>query len=161
MALQMALFNRMRCLVGSIRKHGHYWRISYYRDGKRVFENTYKQHRFEAEEILAQREEGIGASRRSPSQPVAPGIYFLRSRTTGLVKIGMSRNLPKRIEGLKRILPDKIDVLALLPAADCAGAENSIHRFLSDNRSHGEWFRATGEDIEAAIRHWVLEVAAL
>lgn len=65
-------------------------------------------------------------------------VYYIRRDSDGLIKIGTSRTLAKRLATLKR----ESGPLRLL--ATVGGAhreENALHRQFADLRAEGEWFR--------------------
>lgn len=147
--------------MGQIRKHGRFLWIDYFVGGKRRYENTRTNDRLAAAELLSQREAAREYGPPTKRAPVLPGVYFLRSRHTKLVKVGMSANVTKRVGGLVEGLPGKCDLVSLITTSRYREAETALHQFLHSKHSHGEWFDLTNGDIEAAIRYWataVLEV---
>ena len=66
---------------------------------------------------------------------------------SGLVKIGMTRNLEQRIKALRTMSPVP---LRLLAAPVCHPiAEMALHEMLKEQRSHGEWFKMDGAVLDA------------
>lgn len=67
-------------------------------------------------------------------------IYFVASVDTGLIKIGASKDIKKRMAALQCGSPVSLDFLcAIRFVPDC---ERWLHSAFSDLREHGEWFRA-------------------
>lgn len=65
-------------------------------------------------------------------------IYFAKRESDGLIKIGTSKNVRRRIYALQKELDESLHLLAT-----CEGsytAERSIHNSLTDYRIEGEWF---------------------
>lgn len=71
--------------------------------------------------------------------------YFIRSRRTGLIKIGTSSNAMKRLQGLAKSYPDCLELLAV------GGVEEELHQSLAGYRVHGEWFKPH-KDVLLALR---------
>jgi hypothetical protein len=70
-------------------------------------------------------------------------VYFVRARTTGLVKIGCTSNLDGRVKELKSMSGDVLDLLGTEPGG--IARERELHRQFSDHRKHGEWFAPAAE----------------
>lgn len=90
----------------------------------------------------------------TPAEAKGPGVYFLKSPSTGLIKIGRSRNMYARIDGLRRGGPEDLIVIAAFPVRDHRGAEETFHRMFDFLRVRGEWFRISQEQVLDAIRSW-------
>lgn len=67
-------------------------------------------------------------------------IYFLGTDGFGLVKIGLTCNVEKRIGNLVSSSPVKLSLLATAPGN--RNSENAIHTAFRHLRSHSEWFHA-------------------
>ena len=61
----------------------------------------------------------------------------------GLVKIGMTTNLKKRMETLQTMCPSRIALVGVM--AGGYQAENRLHRVFAAYRDHGEWFQLDDE----------------
>ena len=68
-------------------------------------------------------------------------VYFIEAPAVGVIKIGITDNIGRRLRALECQSPAP---LVLLHSFDgTARQESALHtRFLAD-RTHGEWFRAT------------------
>ncbi len=76
-------------------------------------------------------------------------IYFIQGKTTGLIKIGQSSNVKRRLKDMQAGSPD---VLVLLGTATFARIrEGLIHRAFKTGLAHGEWFKP-GERLLEFIR---------
>lgn len=69
-------------------------------------------------------------------------VYFI-SNGKGAIKIGSAMNLRKRLNGLQTSNPDKLEVLAAIPAL--GQEEFDLHQKFAHLRLNGEWFRAEPE----------------
>lgn len=85
---------------------------------------------------------------------VDPGVYFLRSGATGLVKIGNSRDVGDRVHWMQRAAAEELTLLRKVPCEDCRRAERMFHEYFEARRMNGEWFRISALEIDEAIAHW-------
>lgn len=69
-------------------------------------------------------------------------VYFVGAEV-GPVKIGHSRNIPKRIKDIQWGSPQKMELLAVAPGGQ--RAEARYHKRFFRHRMHGEWFSRTPE----------------
>lgn len=85
--------------------------------------------------------------RKAPFMPAAPRpkvdpkhsvgwVYF--AEAGGMIKIGHSRRLAKRLQVLRSSNPGGAQLLGALPGS--AIREAQIHRLFNDQRANGEWF---------------------
>lgn len=77
-------------------------------------------------------------------------VYFARSETTGLIKIGCSAYPKGRLKQLSWDLKEQIRLI--VSAKGSFHDERRIHRELSEKRVHGEWFEDCPE-VMAYIGH--------
>jgi len=75
-------------------------------------------------------------------------VYFVKSETAGLIKIGITDDLENRFYALQMGSPVKLELLASVPGY--ANEESGLHTRFQELRHHGEWFEATSE-LEAYI----------
>jgi len=107
-----------------------------------------------------------------PEVPVRKPVYFIRGRTTGLIKIGESVDPIQRLAELSKNGSETLDLLAIIKNDSTNGSENDstngsenhsrtvrerfengdridsgtereVHELLSASRVHGEWFQPT------------------
>jgi hypothetical protein len=78
---------------------------------------------------------------RNPLPPIKAGVYFIRAG--GMVKIGTSIDVAKRVAGLRTMSPAPLELLAV--AKGGPDEEREVHRHFAHLRQHGEWFRAAPE----------------
>jgi hypothetical protein len=77
----------------------------------------------------------------SVNQNREPGVYFLWSTTTKLMKIGCSKNVADRIKEIRMISPDQLLLVGVIQSEGYLAIEKSLHRIFADKRVNGEWFR--------------------
>ncbi len=81
-----------------------------------------------------------------PAVPFPPtktgGCYFVRA-SNGLVKIGTSRDIRTRLNGVSGSSPLEVELVAWFKCERLI--EGVLHLVLDETRHHGEWFRATPE----------------
>lgn len=70
--------------------------------------------------------------------------YFLRAEGQGLVKIGRSRDVQRRIGELCVGSPCKLTLIGVLPGFD-EESEEALHERFAHLRRRGEWFAEEGE----------------
>ena len=71
-------------------------------------------------------------------QNLMTSVYFIDAPGTGVLKIGKSSNVDKRLKTLQTASPVKLNLLMTIEYDD--DLERRIHRHREDYRSHGEWF---------------------
>jgi len=86
--------------------------------------------------------------RKAKIQNAVAGVYFLRAQGTGLVKIGYSQDIRKRMATASVWCPHQLELIAVIPGG--RKRESAIHSHLISSRVIGEWFRETPELIEIA-----------
>lgn len=71
-------------------------------------------------------------------------VYFVRAGNRGAIKIGVAKDVKKRIDELQIGNAFRLNVIACIPC-DCrdqaVGLEQKIHRFFKKQRIRGEWFQ--------------------
>lgn len=75
-------------------------------------------------------------------------IYFVGSREHGIVKIGQTGKLRKRMRQLKNSSPVPIKLLAVVLGRP--SLEGFLHDYFKSSRKHGEWFELS-EDLNQCI----------
>lgn len=70
-------------------------------------------------------------------------VYFALAEDQQLVKIGVGRNVWKRLEQIQTSCPYKLRIVAVLE--DGHLKEQELHRRFAAYRLQGEWFRYEGE----------------
>lgn len=86
--------------------------------------------------------------------PQGAGVYFIRSATFDLTKIGCSRCLSERLDALQTGFPERLEYLFLIETGDYAKTEKWFHREFHDKRIRYEWFQLWPEEILSAIKRW-------
>ena len=70
-------------------------------------------------------------------------IYFIKSISNGLIKIGYTTNINKRFNGLKTMSPVDIELIKVINGD--IKKEKDIHEKFKNIRHHGEWFSPSQE----------------
>lgn len=99
-------------------------------------------------EFLGRFKEASGTGRKQVDRKTGV-IYFLQA-DNGLVKIGITTNITRRIATLNTMLPYMMKPLLLIDCDDCCKIEAALHSHFSEKRVRGEWFRLSSEDVEWA-----------
>jgi len=71
-------------------------------------------------------------------------VYFVRAGNRGAIKIGIARNVNRRIDALQTGNAFKLNLIASIPCSSRKEAEHlegRLHRFFSKQRIRGEWFQ--------------------
>ncbi len=72
-------------------------------------------------------------------------IYFVKAKLLNRVKIGMTNNLKRRMEGLKTDGPDELELLKIVRVNEVYQSDSDVHALFPHLRLHGEWFELTKE----------------
>ena len=75
-------------------------------------------------------------------------VYFLRSGNKGAIKIGLARNVQKRMEVLQAGNAFELKLLAVIPCKSRKEAEwieERLHKRFHKQRIRGEWFQGNIE----------------
>lgn len=79
--------------------------------------------------------------------PITGLVYFIKSEETGLIKIGYSKDLMGRINGLRQEHKAEMELIHYISTYDSVGLEQVMHTLFSEKRINGEWFDLSEEDI--------------
>lgn len=80
----------------------------------------------------------LGHWRSSFFSPKPTWVYFIQSGNDGLIKIGLSNDVDKRLESLQHHATDNLRLLHKSPGTRLE--ERAWHAAFSGCRHHGEWF---------------------
>jgi len=86
-----------------------------------------------------------------------PGyVYIIGSTDLGWFKIGISRekNLKKRLIGIERYLPFKIDFSISFLSKRCNKEEKILHRKFKEYRIKGEWFKLNLDHLDEVKKYF-------
>lgn len=78
-------------------------------------------------------------------------LYFVSNEEESIVKIGITRDLEKRLKNLTSCSPVKLKILLSIHCFDWDSklmpneVEKYFHEEFKEYRSHGEWFYLTGK----------------
>jgi hypothetical protein len=81
------------------------------------------------------------------------GFVYVIQDESGLVKIGRTRNVERRMKALSTAASSALTLVAFWVCDDAAEREATEHEFWSDCRVRGEWFRIP-ENILAVWREF-------
>jgi hypothetical protein len=70
-------------------------------------------------------------------------IYFIRNRATGHIKIGVSGDIPRRVQSIVAAANIHVELLGY-KEGDRA-EEQALHKRFAEHRRHGEWFKPSPE----------------
>lgn len=70
-------------------------------------------------------------------------VYFVRSTTLGHIKIGMAKDVARRLRSLQATSADVLELMGSVSAGLFSEAE--LHRRFRTDRLHNEWFRASSD----------------
>lgn len=70
-------------------------------------------------------------------------LYVIGNVEAGRYKIGVSTDVPKRLNALQIGSPLPLTLIGQKAVDDMFGTELEIHKRLADARLHGEWFQLT------------------
>ena len=76
-------------------------------------------------------------------------VYFIQAAENGLIKIGYTDNIKKRMHALKTMSPERLYLMKVIKGAQ--KQETLLHRRFDHLRSHGEWFRPEQELLDYII----------
>ena len=81
-----------------------------------------------------------------PPRPPNTWIYFIQAGDDGPIKIGITKNVESRREGLQSGSPIVLSLLCAIPGT--RANERMLHTHFADDRLHGEWFNPHPELLE-------------
>src|SRR5438552_468447 len=73
-------------------------------------------------------------------------VYFAAS--AGLVKIGITDNVKRRIEGLQASCPVPVTLIKSWPSADAEKLESALQNRFANWHRHHEWFEPPQSELE-------------
>jgi predicted GIY-YIG superfamily endonuclease len=71
-------------------------------------------------------------------------VYFVRAGNRGAVKIGIARNVERRVATLQTGNAFKLNVMAVIPCSsriEAQSLEERLHKRFAKQRIRGEWFQ--------------------
>ena len=77
------------------------------------------------------------------------GVYLIWAKKTGLVKIGVTENIQKRMSQLVSGNADEIHLVEFFPISFAYYHEGLLHEQYAERRIHHEWFRLSRKDVQA------------
>lgn len=90
-----------------------------------------------------QREYARSQIKRKPLREDRPSDHVYFAVSGGMVKIGVSHSVTRRLHSFKTASPAPVVLVLTLPGS--SALETELHQKFAAARSHGEWFRLTDE----------------
>jgi len=78
-------------------------------------------------------------------------VYMVQGN--GLTKIGITSNIPTRLSVLRGSSPVPLQLIHEANSTDARATEKYLHNLYVKERSHGEWFNLSPEQIEETIEY--------
>lgn len=81
------------------------------------------------------------------------GVYIVGSQAHSYLKIGIAKDVKRRIRQLQTVSPTKLDVIHVenVPLEDIRIVEKAAHKALLNCRMSGEWFDCSPETAKSAV----------
>lgn len=85
-----------------------------------------------------------------------PGSVYVLQADDGpdLYKIGVSRNVNRRLTEIAAHLPWTLSVRLMIESDDPETLERELHHRFAEKRVNGEWFRLTADDLAMIAEHY-------
>lgn len=138
----------------SLSKRAGIYHYDFYINKKRYQGSCRTSDRLKAEVFEQEEKAKLGKETRPRKETKEPGVYFVLSTATGLVKVGCSGNLTERLKDLDDSGAEYYHLLCKLPILEYQSAEKVFHEFFEAYWEKGEWYRISTRHIEAAILFW-------
>jgi hypothetical protein len=100
-------------------------------------------------------------SSESPPDRLANALRWAKRLETGgyvylvqagdFIKVGIARDVKRRIDLMQVGCPFKIELIAAIPCADPRKIERALHDKLKPYHSRGEWYVALRSEVDAAV----------
>jgi hypothetical protein len=90
------------------------------------------------------------------SNQARPGFIYV-IRCGPYYKIGLSKQLDRRIKTLSIQLPHPVEVVMTAPVGNMYRHEQELHSVFSDRRMNGEWFQLSEQDLETIRAMYTVE----
>lgn len=79
------------------------------------------------------------------------GVYFLKSKETGLTKIGKSKDIASRFSQIKTMSSAHLELYHIIETNHESLLEKRLHQRFASKRKHGEWFSLDLMDLNIVI----------
>lgn len=82
------------------------------------------------------------------SNPKRQQVYILKNTMSGMIKVGITNDISRRVAEIQNASGCEISVEYLAPKADNAKEiESKIHKYFGEQRGIGEWFNVNTKDV--------------
>jgi predicted GIY-YIG superfamily endonuclease len=75
-------------------------------------------------------------------------VYLIRNRDTGTYKIGISKNVDRRLRTLNSAAGGGLELIHTIESTDMRRTERELHERYALAQLHNEWFALEDEDVE-------------
>ena len=75
------------------------------------------------------------------------GFVYLMQSSNGYHKVGITTDIKKRLNGIRRLFPVKIDIVHHIASNDYRNVERFIHKKFASKRVQHEWFNLEDGDV--------------
>lgn len=79
-------------------------------------------------------------------------IYIIGNKEKKVYKIGLSQQPRERYKAFKTKLPFEIEIIHQIGADNMTKAEQKLHKYFYEKKTHGEWFELDEQDISFISR---------
>ena len=81
----------------------------------------------------------------------AGSVYLVRNDNNGMIKIGRSRAVEKRLKTLQTSNPFPLSLILTISTNNAPQVESNLHKIFRHKRVYGEWFNLSDQDIDLAF----------
>jgi hypothetical protein len=78
-------------------------------------------------------------------------VYLVRNDHNGMVKVGRSLNVEKRLKTLQTSNPFPLTLILTILTNDSPQVESNLHKIFRHKRVYGEWFNLSDQDIDLVL----------
>jgi hypothetical protein len=78
-------------------------------------------------------------------------VYFIKNKTSGLIKIGRTRDIERRVTIFTRLFSFPIELIQHFKTLNYEKIEKSFHTFYKSKRKYGEWFKLDEQDLKQIL----------
>ncbi|THI87138.1 MAG: GIY-YIG nuclease family protein [Nitrospira sp. CG24A] len=74
-------------------------------------------------------------------------VYFVIDRSSSQIKIGRSKDVPKRVRTLQTGNPNPLELMGWVLSGHDTSTERTLHKRYGAKRGSGEWFSITQDEV--------------
>lgn len=87
-----------------------------------------------------------------PKKQLSKFIYIIHASNTSTYKIGIAKDVEKRLKGLQTSNPNKLQVVNKFYFDNASKIESDLHEKFKDKRLNGEWFNLNVCDLYNVVK---------